>query len=146
MAKVVYTSGTFDLFHVGHLNILKRSQELGDKLIVGVSTDELVCSYKSAPPVVPYKDRLEIIKNLKCVDEVVQQNCLFDYNLMQDLGINIMTIGSDWKEKKNENLEHILNSGDIEVIFFPYTQHVSSTLIKTKIKETSWQEDLKKSW
>lgn len=145
MGKIVYTSGTFDLFHIGHLNILKKSKALGSKLIVGVSTDELVGSYKLAKPIVPYSDRLEIIKSLSCVDLVVRQDTLFDYKLMQSLEIEIMTIGSDWKDKKNENLEHIINNTQIEVVFFPYTQHVSSTSIKDKIKGSGWQEDIKKS-
>lgn len=145
MSKCVYTSGTFDLFHIGHLNILKKSKALGAKLIVGVSTDELVGSYKLAKPIVPYHDRLEIIKSLSCVDLVVRQDVLFDYKLMQSLEIDIMTIGSDWQNKNNENLNHIINNTNIEVVFFPYTEHVSSTSIKDKIKGGQWQEDIKKS-
>jgi len=145
MGKIIYTSGTFDLFHIGHLNILKKSKSLGDKLIVGVSTDELVASYKKSAPIVPYSDRMEIIKNLSCVDLVVRQEALFDYKLMNSLEIDAMTIGSDWKEKKNDNLDHIINNTNIEVVFFPYTQHVSSTQIKDQIKGGTWQEDKEKS-
>lgn len=145
MKRIVYTSGTFDLFHIGHLNIFKRSKELGSKLIVGVSSDELVGSYKQSLPVVPFEDRIEIIRNLSCVDEVVKQEELFDYKLMSRLGINIMTIGSDWKDKGNKNLTHIIDNTEIEVVFFPYTQHVSSTMIKSKIKGGPWQEDKTKS-
>jgi len=145
MGKIIYTSGTFDLFHIGHLNILKKSKSLGDKLIVGVSTDELVASYKQSSPIVPYTDRMEIIKNLSCVDLVVRQEALFDYKLMNNLEIDVMTIGSDWKDKKNDNLDHIMNKTDIEVVFFPYTQHVSSTQIKDQIKGGTWQEDKEKS-
>lgn len=143
--KKVYTSGTFDLFHIGHLNILRKSKELGSFLIVGVSTDELVASYKSASPIVPYKDRLDIIENLKCVDQVVKQENLFDIELMKQLEIDIMTIGSDWKDKHNENLQKIIDDPSIEVVFFPYTQHVSTTKIKEKIKDSGWQEDKEKS-
>jgi len=145
MGKIIYTSGTFDLFHIGHLNILKKSKTLGDKLIVGVSTDELVASYKESAPIVPYADRMEIIKNLSCVDLVVRQETLFDYKLMNSLEIDAMTIGSDWKDKENDNLKHIIENTDIEVVFFPYTQHVSSTQIKDQIKGGKWQEDKKKS-
>ena len=139
--SIVYTSGTFDLFHIGHLNILKRSKALGDKLIVGVSTDELVESYKAAKPIVPYCDRAEIIKHISFVDSVVQQDNLFDYKLMEDLGITVMTIGSDWQEKHNDNLEILKNHKIIKVEFLPYTQHVSSTQIKNTIKTGDWQRD-----
>lgn len=143
--KRVYTSGTFDLFHIGHLNILKRSKSLGDFLVVGVSTDELVSSYKSAPPIVPYDDRVAIIENLKSVDQVVKQETLFDIDLMKKLEIDVMTIGSDWQDKYNENLQKIIDDPTIEVVFFPYTQHVSTTKIKERIKDTGWQEDKKES-
>lgn len=141
--KRVYTSGTFDLFHIGHLNILRRSKNLGDFLVVGVSTDELVSSYKSAAPIVPYRDRVDIIENLKCVDQVVKQETLFDIDLMKKLEVDIMTIGSDWQDKHNENLQKIIDDPKIEVVFFPYTQHVSTTKIKERIKDTGWQEDKK---
>jgi glycerol-3-phosphate cytidylyltransferase len=138
--RVVYTSGTFDLFHIGHLNIIRRSRALGDYLIVGVSTDELVASYKVRPPIVPYDDRAEIIRSLRFVHAVEKQERLFDYELMLSMGVNVMTIGSDWKDKRHPNLDHILDHTDIEVVFLPYTHRVSSTLIKEQIKN-GWQVD-----
>ncbi len=138
--KVVYTSGTFDLFHIGHLNIIRRSRALGDYLIVGVSTDELVASYKMRSPIVPYDDRAEIIRSLRFVHAVEKQERLFDYELMLSMGVNVMTIGSDWKERRHENLDHIIANTNIEVVFLPYTYRVSSTQIKEQIKE-GWQED-----
>jgi len=139
--NIVYTSGTFDLFHIGHLNILRKSKSLADYLIVGVSTDELVSSYKKAPPVISFDDRAEIIRYIRFVDQVVTQDHLFDYKLMQKLGVNKMTIGSDWKEKKNDNLTHIIENTDIEVVFLPYTKDVSSSHIKDSIKD-GWQTDV----
>ena len=137
--NIVYTSGTFDLFHIGHLNILRKSKALGDYMIVGVSTDELVASYKRSSPVIQYEDRAEIIRHITCVDQVVKQKALFDYRLMQKFGVNKMTIGSDWKDKDNNNLSHIINK--TEVVFLPYTQDVSSTHIKESI-QAGWQVDV----
>lgn len=137
---IVYTSGTFDLFHIGHLNILRKSKALGQYLIVGVSTDELVASYKQSKPIITYDDRAEIIRHIGLVNQVVKQEALFDYRLMQKLGVNKMTIGSDWQEKKNENLEHIISATEIEVVFLPYTKDVSTTHIKQSIQK-GWQVD-----
>ena len=138
--KIVYTSGTFDLFHIGHLNILRKSKALGDFLVVGVSTDELVASYKKTRPVIGYEDRAEIIRHISFVNQVVKQEALFDFHMMLKLGVNKMTIGSDWKEKRNDNLDHIINNTEIKVTFLPYTKDVSSTRIKESIQE-GWQVD-----
>jgi glycerol-3-phosphate cytidylyltransferase len=138
--NIVYTSGTFDLFHIGHLNILRKSKALGDFLIVGVSTDELVASYKKSEPVINYEDRAEIIRHIDVVNQVVKQETLFDYRLMLKLGVSKMTIGSDWREKRNDNLQHIVENTNIEVVFLPYTRDVSSTHIKESI-QSDWQED-----
>ncbi len=138
--RVVYTSGTFDLFHIGHLNIIRKSKALGDYLVVGVSTDELVASYKQAPPLIPYEDRAEIIRSLSFVNQVVRQEELFDIRMMKRLGVNVMTIGSDWKQKENPNLTKLVEFDDIDVCFLPYTAEVSSTHIKEAIRN-GWQED-----
>ena len=139
--RIVYTSGTFDLFHIGHLNVLRRSKALGDYLIVGVSTDELVETYKVKSPIIPYENRAEIVRHLDIVDQVVTQETLFDRDLMKRLGATIMTIGSDWKEKENDGLTMIMDDPDIHVVFLPYTTSVSTTEIKEAIKEGGWQRD-----
>ncbi|MEP5396529.1 MAG: adenylyltransferase/cytidyltransferase family protein [Hyphomicrobiales bacterium] len=138
--RTVYTSGTFDMFHIGHLNVLKKSKALGDYLIVGVSRDELVESYKKARPIIPFEDRVEIVRHLDFVDQVVPQENLFDSGLMRAYGVNVMTIGDDWRSKSNQNLSALIDSSDIEVVFLPYTQSVSSTSIKEKIAK-GWQDD-----
>lgn len=140
MVKKVYTSGTFDLFHIGHLNIIRKSRALGDYLIVGVSTDELVASYKQAKPIVPFEDRAEIIRALAGVDLVVRQEELFSQKLMSELDVDVMTIGDDWKDKHHPGLEWARNHPKIELVFFPYTTSVSTTKIKHDIR-TGWQED-----
>lgn len=138
--EIVYTAGTWDLFHVGHLNIFKRSKALGTKLIVGISTDELVASYKKAPPIISYKDRVEILKSCKYVDEVVKQEKLLDIEQMKKLNIDVITIGDDWEEKYLEGLEWAKKQPHIKIFYLPYTKKVSSTSIKQKIK-VGWQED-----
>ncbi len=137
---IVYTAGTWDMFHIGHLNIFKKSKELGTKLVVGVSTDELVASYKVAPPVIPYKDRVEVVKSCKYVDEVVKQSKLMDINQLKEIKPDIITIGDDWKTKYLEGLEWAKNQPNIKVVYLEYTSRISSTQIKDTIK-AGWQVD-----
>lgn len=137
--KIVYTSGTFDLFHIGHLNLLKRSKALGGTLIVGVSTDELVSTYKKSKPIIPYKERKEIIENLKCVDKSIKQEILTNPEDLKKYNVDIVTIGDDWKNKHLPGLEWA-KKNRIKVVYLPYTSHISSTEIKNKIKN-GWQED-----
>jgi len=138
--KIVYTSGTFDLFHIGHLNVIRKSKALGDYLIVGVSTDELVASYKKSAPVISYEDRAEIIRSLGFVNQVVMQENLFDIEMMKKHGVNVMSIGSDWQNKHEPNLDKVMSDDSIDVVFLPYTEAVSSSHIKNSICD-NWQED-----
>jgi len=131
--KVVFTSGTWDLFHKGHLNIFKKSKALGKKLIVAVSTDELVKSYKGNT-VIPFEQRMEMVKSCKYVDEVIPQTVLTDVKDLKKYGVDIVTIGDDWKDKNLEGLEWAKNNG-IEVVYLPYTKDIStSQIIKNIIK------------
>jgi glycerol-3-phosphate cytidylyltransferase len=138
--KIVYTSGTFDLIHIGHLNVIKRSKALGDYLIVAVSTDELVESYKKHRPIIGLEERAELVRHLRCVDQVVIQDELFSRKLMLKHGVNIMTIGSDWMYRFHEGLECAKNDPQIEVAFLPYTNEVSTTVIRKAVVDV-WQED-----
>lgn len=141
--KIVFTAGTWDLFHIGHLNIIKKSKELGDYLIVGVSTDELVMSYKKYRPFIPYDERLEIIQSIKYVDETVKQTKLIDINQLKKFNVDIVTIGDDWKTKYLEGLDWMKKQGK-EVVYLPYTDGVSSTTIKQWIMSRSheFEEDV----
>ena len=157
----VFTSGSFDLFHIGHLNILERSAALGDELIVGVSTDELIQHYKGMPPIIPFEQRFRIISSLKCVTKAVKQVKLTEVAQLQREDIDIVTIGDDWINKYLEGLEWMKQQPGKEVVYFPYTPDVSTTSIKKKIIESTseiiraalqreaeldynWPEDLKK--
>lgn len=133
--KVGYTTGVFDLFHVGHLNILKRAKEMCECLIVGVSTDELVQQYKNKMPVIPYHERVEIVKGIKYVDLVVPQTNRDKYAAWESLQFNVMFVGDDWKGDPLFNeLERKLNQVGVEIVYFPYTKGVSTTELKQKIK------------
>lgn len=133
--KIGYTTGVFDLFHVGHLNILRKAKEQCDYLIVGVSTDELVMEYKNKQPVISYIDRKSIVEGIKYVDEVVPQMNRDKYSAWETLKFNLMFVGDDWKGSALFNeLEEKFRKVGVDIIYFPYTEGVSSTLVKEKIK------------
>lgn len=136
MGKTVYTSGSWDLFHVGHLNVLERSRALGDRLIVGVSTDELIEEYKGVKPVIPYEQRFRIVESLACVDRVVEQKVLTDIRQLKEHSVDVVTIGDDWENRYLEGLEWMKKHG--EVVYLPYTGGVSTTEIKRNIIENAY--------
>ena len=122
-----YTSGVFDLFHIGHLNILKRAKSLCDRLIVGVTIDELV-SYKGAKAVVPFEERLEIVQNIKCVDLAVPQNHLDKFTMWEKLKFDLMFIGDDWFDTERfRKFEEKLSTVGVKIIYLPYTERISTT-------------------
>ena len=138
MGKVIgYTQGTYDMFHIGHLNILERSAALGDELIVGVSTDELIQHYKGMPPIIPFEQRFRIISSLKCVTKAVKQVKLTEVAQLQREDIDIVTIGDDWENKYLEGLEWMKKQPGKKVVYFPYTPGVSTTSIKKRIIEST---------
>lgn len=128
----VYTSGSWDLFHVGHLNLLEKSRTYGTHLIVGVSTDELIENYKGVKPVIPYQERKRIIESLRCVDKVIEQTILTDIAQLKEYNIDIVTIGDDWEDKYLAGLEW-MKQNQKQVIYLPYTKGVSTTSIKKTI-------------
>ena len=132
MAKPIigYTTGVFDLFHVGHLNILRQAREMCDYLIVGVSTDELTASYKGKAPVIPYEERRAIVAAIRYVDEVVAQESRDKVGALLRLHFDVMFVGDDWKgsplfvKTAKSFAEH-----GARIVFFPYTKGTSSTLL-----------------
>lgn len=125
-----YTTGVFDMFHVGHLNLIRRAREQCDRLIVGVSTDEVVISYKKHPPIVPYAERVAIVKAIRYVDEVVPQTSMDKFAAWEVLHFNRLFHGNDWKGSTMYNeVEAKLKAVGVEVVYFPYTQGTSSTLL-----------------
>ena len=131
---VGYTTGVYDMFHIGHLNILKRAKEQCDYLIVGVSTDELVNKEKNKIPIIPFEHRLEIIKSIKYVDEVVPQINKNKLEAYYKLGFNKMFVGSDWKGTPQwERFEKEFSPLNVEIVYLPHTDGISSTELRKKI-------------
>lgn len=131
-----YTTGVFDMFHIGHLNILKRAKENCDYLIVGVSTDELVESYKHKKPIIPFQERIAIVQAIKYVDEVIPQVSMDKFAAWEVLHYDRLFHGSDWKGSSMYNdIEEKLKAVGAEVVFFPYTDGTSSTLLNTVLHQ-----------
>ena len=124
-----YTTGVFDLFHIGHLNMLKNAKAMCDKLIVGVTTDDLV-AYKHKKAVIPFEERLEIVRNIKCVDVAVPQATMDKFEAWKKLRFDVMFVGDDWYgTEKWKDYERQFNEVGVRIIYFPYTKGTSSTLI-----------------
>lgn len=128
--RIVYTSGTFDLFHYNHLRLINYARSLADILIVGVNTDELVSSYKS-PPIIPFNERMQIIEALKTPDIVIPQHTLDHSEIVKKLNIDIFVVGDDWYGKYD-----YLKELGIQVFYFPYGTGASSSKLKKVIYES----------
>lgn len=129
-----YTTGVYDMFHIGHLNILRRAKEQCDYLVVGVSTDELVQKDKNKTPIIPFAERCAIVEAIKYVDKVVPQ---FDKNKMaawEKYHFNKMFVGSDWKGTDAWNrFEEEFKPLGVEIVYLDHTDGISSTILREKI-------------
>ena len=124
-----YTSGVYDLFHIGHLNLLKNAKGLCDKLIVGVSVDKLV-EYKNKRSVIPFEERIEIVRNIKCVDAAIPQEDLDKFKMWEKLHFDVLFVGDDWFQAPSwQEMEKKFKEVGVRVVYFPYTKGTSSTLI-----------------
>jgi len=126
-STIVYTSGTFDIFHSNHLKMIKYARGLGDILIVGVSTDELVSTYKD-PPIIPFEERMSIVESLKYPDIVIPQHSLNHTEKVKKLNIDVFVVGDDWFGKYD-----YLKGLGVTVYYFPYGRGVSTTTLKKRI-------------
>ena len=130
-----YTTGVYDLFHVGHVNLLRNARALCDKLIVGVTVDELVM-YKNKKSVIPFNERIEVVKSCKYVDLAIPQTSIDKVESIKKLKANRLFVGDDWYEdKKWKSMEEELSTYNCKVVYFPYTKGTSSTLINTTLDE-----------
>ena len=135
--KIGYTAGVFDLFHVGHLNLLERAKEQCDYLIVAVTTDELV-SYKNKKAVIPYEERARIVAALKVVDQVGPQVNMNKMEAWEKYHFDAMFVGDDWKgTEKWQRYEEEFRSVGVDIVYFPYTSGISSTIIESKLSNQS---------
>jgi len=129
--KIIYTAGTWDLFHIGHLNLIQRAHQLGTKLIVGVSTDALVKTYKEHLPLIPYTERYAIIESLRIVDTVVEQRVLLDPTQFLQLNIDVLVLGDDWEDSEHPGI--VWMKKHREMVFLPRTPSISTSAIKKTI-------------
>lgn len=138
--KIGYTCGVYDLFHIGHLNLFERCKKYCDYLIVGVCDDEYVRTIKNKQPVINEEDRRRIVGALKCVDEAViidTETTIDKFKAFKKFNFNVLFAGDDWKGTerfKQTELQFKENNLDIEVVFFPYTQGVSTSSIREQLK------------
>ena len=133
-----YTTGVFDLFHIGHLNILRRAREKCDYLIVGVSTDDVVQSYKNKTPIIPYEQRVAIVEAIKYVDEVVPQTTMDKVEFLKHRHFDIMFHGDEWKGTElysKYEIEFARYGARIE--YLTHTEGVSSTILRDKVQNNN---------
>ena len=124
-----YTTGVYDLFHIGHLNLLKNAKGMCDKLIVGVTVDELV-AYKGKKAMIPFEDRIEIVRSIKYVDAAVPQYDMNKLEACKKLGAEFLFVGDDWYgTEKWQDYEKVFAEAGIKIVYFPYTKGISSTQI-----------------
>jgi choline-phosphate cytidylyltransferase/glycerol-3-phosphate cytidylyltransferase len=130
-----YTTGVFDLFHVGHVRLLRNAKSMCDRLIVGVTVDELV-AYKNKKSVIPFDERIEIVRSSRYVDLAVPQETMDKMDALNRYKFNIMFVGDDWyKTDKWADFDRQLNEKGVRVIYFPYTKSTSSTLINSTLNQ-----------
>ena len=133
---VGYTTGVYDMFHIGHLNVIRRAKEQCDYLIVGVSTDELVMQEKNKAPVIPFDERFAIVEAIKYVDRVVPQTDKNKFGAWERYRFDKMFVGSDWKGTPQwDRYEKQFEPVGVEIVYLPHTDGVSSTNLTNVIKE-----------
>jgi glycerol-3-phosphate cytidylyltransferase len=129
--RVGYAPGVFDLFHVGHLNILRRARAQCDRLIAGVCSDDLVVRLKGRPPVVPLAERLEILRSVRYVDETFVVSVDDKLEIWEEIRFDVIFKGDDWLGTDLwKRLEAEFSKVGVDVVYFPYTAHTSSTLLR----------------
>jgi len=129
--KKGYTQGVYDMFHIGHLNLLNNAKKQCEHLIVGVNSDRLVQEYKHKTPVINEAERSEIVANIKAVDECVIVDTLDKVELMKELGFDAIFIGDDWKGNPRwEQTRKDLAKDGVDVVFLPHTEGISSTVLR----------------
>ena len=137
MGKIIgYTQGTFDMFHIGHLNLIRNAKRHCDYLIVGVNKDELVESYKNKRPIIPLEERVEIVRAIRYVDEVIATDTLDKTKTWEKVHFDEIYIGDDWKgnerwEKTGKEMEQL----GAKLVFLPYTKDTSSTMLREKLTQ-----------
>lgn len=134
--KIGYTTGVYDMFHIGHLNILRRAKELCEILVVGVTTDELCFKRKNKYPIINEKERMAIVEAIRYVDKVVPQSDMDKIRPVKELGADAVFVGSDWKGTEAwNNYEKQFAEVNCSVVYLDYTDGISSTILREKISK-----------
>lgn len=134
--KIGYTTGVFDMFHIGHLNILRRAKERCDYLIVGVSTDDCVQSYKNKTPIIPFEQRAAIVEAIKYVDEVVPQTTMDKVEFLKQRHFDVMFHGDEWKGTELYNhYEKEFEKLGARIEYLSHTEGISSSMLREKVKK-----------
>ena len=133
--KIGYTQGAFDMFHIGHLNLLKRAKEQCEILIVGINSDGLVSQYKNKKTIIPENERAEIVRSINFVDDVLIATTLDKIQIWEDVKFDAIFIGSDWKGNSRwKQTEMDLKEKGAEVVYIEYTQGISSSIIRDRFE------------
>lgn len=131
---LVYTCGVFDAFHIGHLRMLEYAKGLGDKLIVAVSTDELVEQYKAVKPMIPFEERIAIVGALSCVDVHIPQEDRDKFKAWERIGFDIWVVGDDWfGDEYYMNMKEKLAKANVKCVFFPHMKGITSTVRRKQL-------------
>ncbi|WP_198411556.1 adenylyltransferase/cytidyltransferase family protein [Cryobacterium sp. TMT2-14] len=134
--RIGYAGGAYDLFHIGHLNILKHARSQCDHLIAGVVTDEILEITKGKTPIIPYAERIEIVRNISFVDEVVEEDVMDKLDAWRTTRFNVYFKGDDWKGTERAHLLEIeFAKVGVDVVYFPYTMATSSTLLRRALEK-----------
>lgn len=134
--KIGYTTGVFDMFHIGHLNILRRAKERCEYLIVGVSTDELAQTYKHKTPIIPFAERVAIVEAIRYVDQVVPQISMNKFETVCRLRADAVFVGSDWQGTPAwQTYEKQFASVNCDVVYLPHTEEISSTVLRERLNK-----------
>ena len=129
-----YTTGVYDMFHIGHLNVLRRARAECDRLVVGVTTDELVEQRKGRLPIVPLVERMEIVGSIRYVDDVVVQDTMDKKAAWEVHRFDRMFVGDDWQGTDTWTLiEKEFADLGVEIVYLPYTTHTSSTRLRKRL-------------
>ncbi|WP_216206176.1 adenylyltransferase/cytidyltransferase family protein [Amycolatopsis aidingensis] len=138
MTVVGYAPGAYDMFHIGHLNILRRASQECDRLVAGVVSDEVVLKAKGKLPIIPFDERLEIVRSVRFVHEAVPDLHLDKFDSWLHIGFDVLFKGDDWRgTERAERLEAALGEVGARVVYFPYTMHTSSTALRKLISVPS---------
>lgn len=141
MTRIGFAPGVYDLFHIGHLNILREARRHCDRLVAGVTSDDLTVRLKGKVPVVPLAERVDIVRSVRYVDEVVVESEVDKLKTWKRLGFHVIFKGDDWQgTPKWEEYERRFAQVGVEVVYFPYTAHTSSTLLRGALKLLSAHE------